>query len=103
MSTNDGPKVDNPWRQQLLTLKRDLHKEMHGLQELLKKPCADVGQRISWVGPTADAWHTDADGRRKDMLAQLKKLLPLIDAEIATCPEKVTADEAKAMRADLAR
>lgn len=103
MTANGGPKVDNPWRQQLVTLKGDLHKEMHELQGLLKKACADVGHQISWVGPTADTWHTDAEGRRKDMLAQLKKLIPLVDAEIAKCPQKVTADEAKAMRADLAR
>ena len=98
-----GPKVDNPLRQQLVTLKSDLQKEMHELQGLLRKPCSDVGRGIAWVGPAADTWHAEAEGRRADMLAQLKKLIPLVDAEIANSPEKVTPDQARSMLADAAR
>jgi hypothetical protein len=102
-TAQSGPGIDNPWRQQLVTLKSDLQKEMRELQGLLRKPCSDVGGKISWTGPAADTWYGEADGRRKDMLAQLTKLLPLVDAEIAKCPEKVPPGQAKSMRADLAR
>ncbi|SEG94415.1 hypothetical protein SAMN05216223_13030 [Actinacidiphila yanglinensis] len=96
-----GPMVDNPWRQQLVTLRGDLLKEMHELRALLKGPCADVGQGETWVGPAADAWHAEAEGRRTDILAQLGRLVPLVDAEIRTCPEQVTLGEAKSLRIDL--
>jgi hypothetical protein len=97
------PKVDNPVREQLVTLKGDLQKQMHELEGLLKKSSSDVGKGATWVGPTADAWHTEAEGRRKDMLGQLKKLIPLVEAEIAKCEPKVTLGQAKSMRADQAR
>jgi hypothetical protein len=93
--------VDNPWRQQLETLRTDLLKEMHELQGLFKRPCADVGQGATWVGPAAERWHAEAEGRRTDILAQLGKLVPLIDAEIGNCAEKVTVGEAKSLQIDL--
>lgn len=98
-----GPTVDNPLRRQLVALQRDLHREMHELQGLLRKSCADVGRGATWVGPAAATWHTEAEGRRRDILAQLAKLIPLVDAEIAGSPEKVTPAQAKALLADAAR
>jgi hypothetical protein len=93
--------VDNPWRQQLVTLRNDLRQEMHELQALLKRPCADVGRGAAWVGPVADAWHAEAQGRRTDILTQLGKLIPLVEVEIGRCAEKVTVGEAKSLQIDL--
>lgn len=96
-------KVDNPLRAELVTLKSDLQNQMHQLEGLLKKSCSDVGGGATWVGPTADAWHAEAEGRRRDMVVQLKKLIPLVEAEIDKCAPTVTPGQAKSMQADQAR
>lgn len=96
-----GPMVDNPWREQLVTLRTDLLKEMHDLRALLKGPCADIGQGEIWVGPTADTWHTEARARRTDLLAQLDLLVPLVDTAISACAPQVTVGEAKSLQVDL--
>lgn len=96
-----GPMVDNPWRQHLVTLRSDLLKEMHELRSLFQGPCADIGLGETWVGPAADTWHTEAQGRRTDILAQLGRLVPLVEAAIGTCAEKVTVGEAKSLQVDL--
>jgi len=101
--SHDQPKVDNPQRQALVTLKTNIERAMHDLTELLKNACANVGDGGSWVGPTAVGWHTEIEGRRKDMLAQLAKLVPTVQAAINTCPEQVTQSEAKMMRMDMQR
>jgi hypothetical protein len=98
---NTGPRVDNPWRGHLLTLKADLQREMGELSGLLARPCADIGEGSVWVGPAADTWHREAEARRRDMLAQLRALVPLVETAIRTCPEKVTIGEAKLLQADL--
>ncbi|WP_202239699.1 hypothetical protein [Actinacidiphila reveromycinica] len=103
MSAQDGrgPMVDNPWRRQLVALRGDLLKEMDELRSLLAGCCADVGGGEIWVGPAADAWHAEAQGRRTDILAQLGRLVPLVEAAIGTCAEKVTVGEAKSLQVDL--
>ncbi|MEV8566817.1 hypothetical protein AB0436_14830 [Streptomyces sp. NPDC051322] len=101
--SGDPAKVENPRRHALVGLKRDIEHEMHDLAELLKKASADVGGRRSWAGPNATAWHSDIEGRRKVMLAQLSSLLPTVQAEINRTPEKVSPTEAKLMQLDLRR
>ena len=99
--SDDQPKVDNPQRQALVTLKANIERNMHDLLGTLKGASSDIGNGDSWVGPTAVKWHSEVEGRRKDMVAQLGKLVPAVQAAIDKCPEKVTQSEAKSMRIDL--
>ncbi|WP_328326713.1 MULTISPECIES: hypothetical protein [unclassified Streptomyces] len=101
--SGDSAKVENPRRHALVKLKRDIEHEMNDLNNLLKKPSADVGEKRSWAGPNATTWHSDIEGRRKAMLAQLGSLLPTVQAEINRAPEKVSPAEAKLMQLDLRR
>jgi hypothetical protein len=101
--SHDEPKVDNPQRQALVTLKATIERNLHDLKELLKNASSNVGDSGSWVGPTAVSWHAEIEGRRKDMVTQLAKLVPAVQAEINRCPEHVTQSQAKLMRMDMQR
>ncbi|WP_327297501.1 MULTISPECIES: hypothetical protein [unclassified Streptomyces] len=97
----DPAKAENPRRQALVRLKKDIEHEMHVLTGLLKKASSDVGDKRSWAGPNAKTWHSDIEGRRKAMLTQLGNLIPVVQAEINRTPERVSPAEAKMMRLDL--
>ncbi|WP_329167639.1 hypothetical protein OG204_24345 [Streptomyces sp. NBC_01387] len=99
--SGDPAKVENPRRQALVRLKSDIEHEMRDLTGLLKKASADVGEKRSWAGRNAKTWHSDIEGRRKVMLAQLGNLIPAVQAEINQAPERVSPAEAKMMRLDL--
>ena len=101
--SGDQPKVDNPQRQALVDLKTSIERNLHDLNDLLKNASAHVGDGGSWVGPTAATWHTEVEGRRKDMVGQLAKLVPAVQAAIDRCPEKVPQSEAKMMHMDMQR
>ena len=90
--------VPNPAIKDLQALKSRLHGEMGTLNDTLKTTCSDMGGKKVWVGKTADTWTTDVDGRRKRVQQLLAKLIPIIDAEIKRCPEKVTPADAKLYR-----
>ncbi|MFF9133663.1 hypothetical protein ACF1AY_36415 [Streptomyces sp. NPDC014776] len=96
------PKVDNPYRARLETLKRNLQDEVKDLKNLLKSASQDVGdQKRSWVGKTAEKWHSDIEGNRGRMLREIEKLIPAVQKKIDACPEKVPLSEAKLMQLDL--
>jgi hypothetical protein len=101
---SDNPaKAENPRRQALVTLKKDLEHEIHVLAGLLKKASSDVGDKRSWAGPNAKNWHSDIEGHRKATLTRLGHLIPAVQAEINRTPERVSPAEAKLMRLDLQR
>lgn len=98
----DKPKVDNPERERLQGLKRDLQKEHGDLVDALKRAATDIGKggrdsSKSWVGKNADKWHNDVAGHRKTVRARIDKVLEDIQREIDSMPEKVTPEEATAM------
>ncbi|MGW2823261.1 hypothetical protein ACWC24_20070 [Streptomyces sp. NPDC001443] len=102
--TTDGktPKVDNPERERLKELKRDLQRERADLVGALKQAEKDIGDggrdsAKSWVGKNADTWHGEVAGHRKVVRARIDKVLEDIQREIDTMPEKVTAEEATSM------
>lgn len=100
----EQPKVDNPMKQRLETLKRNVQEEVGKMEKHLKKASQDVGEGTkdkSWVGKTADDWHTDIEGNRGRMLGELKKLVPAIQRKIDSVPDKVPLNEAKLMRMDM--
>ncbi len=101
---SEQPKVDNPMKQRLETLKRNVQQEVGKMEKHLKKASQDVGEgtsKKSWVGKTADAWHADIKGNRGRMLTALKELVPAIQRKIDSMPDKVPANEAKMMRLDM--
>ncbi|WP_328538462.1 hypothetical protein [Streptomyces sp. NBC_00344] len=101
--TDSQPKVDNPYRARLVSLKRELLLEVDDLKKLLKKPAGDVGGKHapSWVGRNARKWHTDIEGHRTHLQKLVSDLVPAVQAEIDRSPEKVSPAEAKMMRMDL--
>jgi hypothetical protein len=99
---DDKPKVDNPERERLQGLKRQLEKDRTGLVDALKKAAADIGKGgrdsdKSWVGKNADKWNDDVSGRRKTVRSRIDKVLEDIQREINSMPEKVTPEEATSM------
>jgi hypothetical protein len=87
--------VPNPAIRDLQSLKTRLQQELATLNDTLKTTCSDMGGKKVWVGKAADTWTTDVDGRRRRIQQLLAKLVPIIDAEIKTLPEKVTPTDAK--------
>jgi hypothetical protein len=98
---NTQPKVDNPRLADLKRLKESLRMETADLRKLLETTSKDMGGKKVWVGKKADEWSTDLDGRRGRVKTLVDKLIPLVDAEIAQCPEKVSPAEAKMYRLDM--
>ncbi|MFJ2260036.1 hypothetical protein ACIOKD_17110 [Streptomyces sp. NPDC087844] len=101
-AANDKPKQDNPERERLQRLRRELEKERSDLVDALKRGARDIGKggrdsTKSWVGKTADKWHGDVIGHRKTVRARIDKVLTDIQREIDRMPEKVTPEEASAM------
>ncbi|MFI0898884.1 hypothetical protein [Streptomyces sp. NPDC020983] len=74
--------------------------EMATLNDTLKQTNSDMGGKTVWVGKTADTWASDISGRRNRIQQLLGKLVPIIDAEINSLPEKVTPTEAKLYNMD---
>ncbi|MGC5565606.1 hypothetical protein ACPYPG_22580 [Streptomyces sp. FR-108] len=100
--TNEQPKVDNPYRAQLETLKLNLVEEVKELKKCLKTASQDVGdKKKSWVGKTANKWHDEIEGNRGRMIREIDKLIPAVQRRIDSLPEKVSPSEAKMMRMDL--
>ncbi|MFS8204861.1 hypothetical protein ACLVWQ_40085 [Streptomyces sp. CWNU-52B] len=98
----DKPKQDNPDRERLQRLKRELEKERSDLVDALKRGAGDIGKggrdsTKSWVGKTADKWHSSVVGHRKTVRARIDKVLEDMQREIDRMPEKVTPEEASAM------
>ncbi|MFJ4541042.1 hypothetical protein ACIP39_34540 [Streptomyces tibetensis] len=98
----DEPKVDNPDRERLQKLKRELEKERGEFVSSLKKAAADIGKGgrdsvRSWVGKNADKWHDDVAGHRKTVRTRIDKVLEDVQREIDRMPEKVTQEEANSM------
>lgn len=99
---DDKPKVDNPDRERLVGLKRELQKERAELVGAFKRAAADIGKggassTKAWVGKTANKWHSDVNGHRKTVRTRIDKLLVDIQREINRLPEKVTPEEATMM------
>jgi len=90
--------VPNPAITDLQNLRTRLNQELGTLNDTLKRTCSDMGGKKVWVGKAADTWTTEVDGRRKRIQLLLAKLVPIIDAEIKTLPEKVTPMDAKLYR-----
>lgn len=102
MATDDKPKVDNPERERLQSLKRQLEKDRPDLVDALKRAASDIGKggrdsAKSWVGKNADKWHNDVAGHRKTVRSRVDKVLEDIQREIDSMPEKVTQEEASSM------
>ncbi|MFE5754179.1 hypothetical protein ACFQ7I_10825 [Streptomyces massasporeus] len=98
----DESKVDNPDRERLQKLKRDLEKERGEFVSSFKKAVADIGKGgrdsvRSWVGKNADQWHDDVAGHRKAVRTRIDKVLEDVQREIDRMPEKVTQEEANSM------
>lgn len=99
---DDKPKQDNPDRERLQSLKRQLEKDRAYLVDALKRAAADIGKggrdsAKSWVGKSADKWHNDVAGHRKTVRARIDKALEDIQREIDRMPEKLTPEEVNAM------
>jgi hypothetical protein len=102
MADSDKPSQENPDRERLLRLKRELANDRADLVDALKRAAADVGKggrdsKKSWVGENADRWHSDINGHRQTVRARIDKVLDDIQREIDRMPEKVTAEEANSM------
>ncbi|MGW1727384.1 hypothetical protein ACWCQK_31260 [Streptomyces sp. NPDC002306] len=102
--TTDGekPKQDNPDRERLRNLRRQLQKDRTDLVDALNKAARDIGKGgrdsvKSWVGKNADQWHGDVAARRKTVHTRIDKVLDDIQREIDSMPEKVTPEEANSM------
>ncbi|MFF7450629.1 MULTISPECIES: hypothetical protein [unclassified Streptomyces] len=98
----EKPKVDNPERERLKNLKRQLEKDRPALVDALKKAAVDIGKggrdsAKSWVGKNADKWHQDVAGNRKTVQSRVDKVLEDIQREIDSMPKKVTSEEASSM------
>jgi hypothetical protein len=98
----DKPKVDNPERERLQKLKRQLEKERGDFVDAFKRAAGDIGKggrdsAKSWVGKNADNWHNHVAGHRKTVHTRLSTVLEDIQREINSMPEKVTAEEANSM------
>ncbi|WP_052397383.1 hypothetical protein [Streptomyces sp. NRRL F-5123] len=92
--------VPNPAISDLKSLKSRLMGEMGTLNDTLKQTNSDMGGKKVWVGKAADTWASDISGRRSRIQTLLGKLVPIIDAEINSLPEKVTPNEAKLYNMD---
>jgi hypothetical protein len=92
--------VPNPAIADLKNLRTRLGKDMGDLNKILKTTSSDMTGGKVWVGKAADTWTTEVTGRHKRVQTLLGKLIPIIDAEIAKLPEKVTPVEAKLYRMD---
>ncbi|WP_229882200.1 hypothetical protein [Streptomyces alanosinicus] len=102
LGADDGqPKVDNPRISALKALKLNLLTQTAELRKQLETTSKDIGSGKVWSGKTADAWHSELEGRRAHMKSLIDKVIPAVDAEIAKCPAKVSVAEAKMMRMDL--
>lgn len=101
-SDDEKPKVDNPERERLKEIKRQLEKDRGCFVDAFKKAAADIGNgggdsAKSWVGKNADRWHGDVTGHRAKIRTRLDKVVEDIQREIDSMPEKVTQDEATSM------
>lgn len=98
------PKVDNPMRQALVTLRNSLRAEVEILKDVFRTTDSDMQSKEVWTTPAggaADKWKAEIHGKRRRMLTLVGKLIPAVEAEIAKCPRKVSQAEAKMMRMDL--
>ncbi|NUS16993.1 MAG: hypothetical protein HOY69_37285 [Streptomyces sp.] len=98
--TTQQATVPNPAITDLKSLKARLQGELATLNDTLKTTNSDMGGKKVWVGSAADTWATEISGRRTRIQQLLGKLVPIIDAEIATLPEKVTPLDAKLYNMD---
>ncbi|WP_146088247.1 hypothetical protein [Actinacidiphila yanglinensis] len=99
-STTPQATVPNPAIEDLNALKRRLTQDLGTLKEPLKTTTSDMTGGKVWVGKAADDWTADVKGRHGTIQTLLGRLVPVIDAEIAKLPEKVTPGEAKLYNMD---
>jgi hypothetical protein len=100
----DQPKVDNPWRAALVSLRNDLRSETVRLKDLLATADADMQAKNVWTsekGGVAANFREDLHGKKQRIGTLVGKLIPAVEAEIAKCPEKVSQAEAKMLHMDL--
>ena len=99
---SDESKVDDPDRERLQKLKRELEEERDEFVSSIKKAAADIGKGgrdsvRSWVGKNADQWHDDVTGHCKPVRTRIDKVLEDVQREIDRMPEKDTQEEANSM------
>ncbi|MEV0183974.1 hypothetical protein AB0I54_32525 [Streptomyces sp. NPDC050625] len=100
----DQPKVDNPWRAALVSLRNDLRSESERLKGLLERADADMQGKKVWTGErggVAANFRDDLHGKKQRIRTLVGKLILAVEAEIAKCPEKVSQADAKMLRMDL--
>ncbi|MDT0475400.1 hypothetical protein RM863_25055 [Streptomyces sp. DSM 41014] len=101
-SEDEQPKVNNPDRERLKEIKRQLEKNRGDFVDAFKKAANDIGNgggdsAKSWVGKNADKWNNDATGQRRKVRTRIEKVFEDIQREIDGMPEKVTQEEATSM------
>jgi hypothetical protein len=99
---SEEARVDNPERERLVRLKRELEKERGELVGALRRAASEVGRggrdsAKAWVGRRADRWHDEVAGHRRTIRARIDTVLEDIQREIDSMPEKVTPAEATSM------
>ncbi|MEV8566577.1 hypothetical protein AB0436_13540 [Streptomyces sp. NPDC051322] len=87
--------VRNPVRVELEALKKDLTNHVEDLKKKLHKASKDVGERKSWAGKNAKAWHAEIEGKRRHLRTLIDNLLPAVEARIREEPEKISPQAAK--------
>ncbi|WP_202232539.1 hypothetical protein [Actinacidiphila reveromycinica] len=95
--------IDNPRLTDLRSLRTYLSTHTSAMEGTLRRAASAIGGKgddQSWVGPAANRWRTDANGKRTHVKAEVDRLISEVDRAIAGCPAKVTVNEAKLYDAD---
>lgn len=100
-SASAEPRVDNPMRASLVTLRNSLKSEIEALKKLLSTTDSDMQGKKVWVGKAADDWAKQLHHNRTRLHTLLNQLVPAVEAEISKCPEKVSPGTAKMMQMNL--
>ena len=90
------PTVDNPRRRRLITLLGAVRAQAESLATALDKGARDVGGGKVWIGTTGSAFQQEIEGRKQRLHQQVGKLEGIVNAAIASEPEKITATETRA-------
>ncbi|WEH28864.1 hypothetical protein [Streptomyces sp. AM 3-1-1] len=103
MGTEDAePKVDNPDRARLVDLLGQLKEDRSAFVGAFELAAKEVGKgsataALAWVGDTAERWHTDVAGHRKQVRERIDVVLSDVQRHINSMPAQVTPEEAAAM------
>jgi hypothetical protein len=89
------PMVDNPRRRRLITLLGVVRAQAESLATALDKGAQDMGGGKVWIGTTGSAFQEEIEGRKQRLHQQVGKLEGIVNAAIASEPEKITASEAR--------